>query len=116
MIKNSTVRVNAAPSQKGPSAVLIEERVWIPISTSPRCDHSLKPISKRAQIILRRPKPHVRELDGAVYWPEVMRIMYDSYPDTHYLGIVTSGSTRYQLDQTRSELSVVLTRMGRFST
>ena len=46
--------------------------MWIPISTSPRCDNTLKPTLKRAHGI-RRHEPHVRERDGAAY---------DSYPNT----------------------------------
>ena len=31
---------------------------------------------------LFRPGPQFRELDGAIYWPELTRIMYVSYPNT----------------------------------
>ena len=53
IIEKTALRVDAAPPQRGPPVIRMEERLWIPISTSPRCDDTLKPISKRAQKILR---------------------------------------------------------------
>ena len=76
---------------------------------SPICDNILKPSSKRVHIILRR-KPNLQEPDGAVFWPGLMR------RQKHDLGISTSGWTRYQLHQTRSDLNVALTQTENLNT
>ena len=58
-----------------------KQRMWQPIQTSQKHDHSLKPISKTAHNILR-PESHVRETKGAENWPKVMRRIDDLHPKT----------------------------------
>ena len=58
----------------------MKERVCCPLSTSPTCDNILKPISQRAQNILRR-ELHVGEPE-AVHWPALVRRMCGSHPNT----------------------------------
>ena len=86
---------------------LPEERLWLPIETSPEYNHTLKPFWKTPQTLLRH-EPHFRGLDGAVCWPEAMHKMYDPHLNTRSW-IFPSGWTRYQLHQTRLDLSIVST-------
>ena len=69
----------------------------------------LKPISKKAQNILRH-ELHFREPDGAASLPTLMRRMFDYNHNTRL------GWTRYQLHQTGLEMNIVLAHMKDLST
>ena len=77
--------------------------MWLPIWISPRCDNTLKPISKRAQNVLRH-WLHVRDLDGAVYCPRLMHIMYDPHLNTRswlffkWLGALPAASDKIRFE------------------
>ena len=80
----------------------VEERLWLPVQTSQKYDHSVKPISKNAQTILRQ-EPNLREPDGAAYWPRLTHMMHDPNPKTQ------SSNFDQWFDQTRLDVHIVLT-------
>ena len=44
-LKKQQIPVNAALPQRGPPVISMEERLWLPLQTSQKYDHSLKPLS-----------------------------------------------------------------------
>ena len=76
IIEKATIEMQAAHLQRGPSVIPLEERMWPPIQTSPEYNHTLKPISKTVQTILRH-ELYCRVPDAAVHLPKMMQIMFD---------------------------------------
>ena len=106
----ATIRVKAALPQRGPSVVPVEARLWLQIQTSPEHNHTLKPISKKAQTILRH-EPHLREPDGARSWPKLTQRRCDPYPNTR-----TWMFSTWLDDQAGLDLNSALTHMENLST
>ena len=69
----------------------IRSKLWVPVQTSLKYDHSLKPISKTAQKILRH-EPHVREPDVAVCWPKLRQLELSRWLDELSPALDKTGS------------------------
>ena len=81
IIDKATLRVKAAPAQRGPQVTPTEERLRLPVQASLKFDHCLTPISMKTQTILRH-EPHIREPDGKEYWPRLMHIVSDPHSNS----------------------------------
>ena len=73
-------KLHASP-QRGPTIILMKERLWFPIQSSQKYEHSLKPLSKTAQNILRHGL-QLREVDGAVFRTELRQRLADPHFNT----------------------------------
>ena len=82
IFEKATIPVTAAPPNRRPSVILMEERFWRPIPKAERYESHLKPLSKHAQNILRL-EPQVRETDGAEKWAKSRQIMIEKFPYVH---------------------------------
>ena len=94
IIDKSAVREKPAPPQQGPFVILVEERRWIPISTSPRYDYTLNEADVEESTEYSSTRAHVREPDETVHWPELIRECTRSWICDKWLNASSAASDR----------------------
>ena len=76
----TTIRVNAALSQRGPPVNLAEERLWLPIQASLKYDHCLKAFSKKAHTRHELKLKHRRgDYDHNTHDPRILTVGWSCY-------------------------------------